>query len=223
MRGEIQPSQIFSLVLKRVGAEILATMGTLGGLFVVTMLTSVALGFLATPAMSTFINQMFATFEYVFVEHDAKKSWVYVGLLGTLVFLLLALVVIIASGILYIGKLQKILRARFIQGVSLAEHKSFFWKQSLALVWCIALPILALVGAAYLSDYVVERGTSGGDYDWSLALLPAPISLVLGFLVLFVAAQGLKALLSIAKYKVAGPASDMAVAQVAQAASAVGR
>ena len=218
MRGEIAPHQIIGLVLKRVGAEILATLGTLGGLFVVTLATSFALGFLATPAMSTFISQLMATLEYVFVEHDANKAYVYVGLLGVLVFLMLAIVVITASGILYVGKLQKILRARFIQGVPISKHKSFFTTQTLAMLWCIALPILTLIGAAHLADYVTKVGTSGDVYEWSLALLTAPLTLVGGFIVIFVAGLGLKALLSIARYKVEGPVSDVAVAQVAHAA-----
>ncbi len=50
-----------------------------------------------------------------------------------------------------------------------------------------------------------------------MALLPAPIGLVLGFLVIFVAAFGLKALLSIAKYKVAAPSADVVLGQASQA------
>ncbi len=66
---------------------------------------------------------------------------------------------------------------------------------------------------------MLTKKATTGSYNWPLALLPAPLGLVLGFLLLFFVAYGLKALLSIAKYKV--PTQVMGDAGVAQAVQAL--
>jgi hypothetical protein len=218
MKGEIKATEVFTLVLKRVGNEMLVSLGVLAALFVITILTSIALSFVAIPAMSMFVGQLLATLEYVFVQPGASKAYVYIALMGVLVFMLLAIVVILASGILYLGKLQAILRARLNNKIPLSTFKPFFGWRTLALLWCLALPVGVLFGGAALSDYLVDKGTSGPKHDWTLALLPAPITLVVGFLLVFTLGYGLKALLAIAKYKVVGaPVGEAALEQAAQA------
>ena len=81
-------------------------------------------------------------------------------------------------------------------------------------------PVLVVV--AVIADKLEDSATTGADWNWNLALVPAPALLLGGFAVLFVLGLGLKALLSIVKYKVEGPASDMALAQLA-ANAPVGR
>ena len=217
MRGEIPPTAVIGIVFKRVFNEVLATLGTVGVLFVITLINAFALSFVAYPAMSMFVVELMATLQYVFVEPGASKAFVYIALTGVFVFLLLAVVSIVASSTLYVGKIQAILRGKLNQGIPLSTHKKFFTWQSLAVLWCIALPMGVLVGMSELADYLADKGTSGEKFDWSLALLPAPLGLVLGFLVIFVAAFGLKALLSIAKYKVAAPSADVMLGQASQA------
>jgi hypothetical protein len=222
IRGEIQGHQVFGLVTKRVWAEILATLATLGAFLVIQLVTAMALGFVAVPTMSTFVQQLLTTLQYVFIEKNASKGIVYFALAGVLGFLIITVGLTVASGILYLGKFQKIMRARTIQGVPLSKHKAFFGWRSLAVVWCITLPSLVLVAVAYVADKLEDSATSGADWDWNMALLPAPGLLLGGFAIVFVVGLGLKALLSIVKYKVEGPASDMAVAQIA-ANAPVGR
>ncbi len=217
VRGEIPQSAVIGLVGRRVLNEVLATLGTLVVLFAITLLVSFALAFVAYPAMSMFVVELMATLQYVFVEPGASKAYVYIALLGVLVFLVLAVVSIIATSTLYVGKIQGILRARLNNGVPLGKHKRFFGWQTAALLWNIAMPCGLLVGVAALADVLAEKGTSGAEFDWSLALLPAPLGLVLGFLLVFLLGYGLKGLLSIAKYKPAALASDTALEQVAQA------
>ena len=217
MRGEIPATAVVGIVFKRVLNEVLATLGTVGVLFVLTLINAFALSFVAYPAMSMFVVELMSTLQYVFVEPGASKTYMYIALTGVFVFLLLAVIVIVASSTLYIGKVQAILRGKLNQGIPLSTHKKFFTWQSLAVLWCIALPMGVLVAMSELADYLTEKGTSGAEFDWSMALLPAPIGLVLGFLVIFVAAFGLKALLSIAKYKVAAPSADVMLSQATQA------
>lgn len=217
MRGEIPATALIGIVFKRVFNEVVATLGTVGVLFVITLINAFALSFVAYPAMSMFVVELMATLQYVFVEPGASKAFVYIALTGVFVFLLLAIVSIVASSTLYIGKIQAILRGKLNQGIPLSTHKKFFTWQSLAVLWCIALPMGVLVGMSRLADYLAEKGTSGEKFDWSMALLPAPLGLVLGFLVIFVAAFGLKALLSIAKYKVVAPSADVVLGQATQA------
>jgi hypothetical protein len=222
MRGEIAAKDVFGLVFKRVTAEMIATLITLAAFFVITLITSVSLGYVAVPTMGVFIQQLLSTLQYVFIEKDASKGIIYFALVGVLGFLIIAIGLTIASGILYLGKLQKIMRNRFIDGAPLGQHKAFFGWRSLAVVWCIALPTLTMVIVAFVADKLEDIATKGKEWNWNLALLPAPALLIGGFLIVFVLGMGLKALLSIVKYKVEGSTSDMAVAQLA-AAAPVGR
>ncbi len=219
MRGEIAGHQVFPMVLKRVAQEIGATFATLGAFFGIQLLTAMALGMVAIPTMSTFVMQLLTTLQYVFIEKDASTNVVYFALVGVLGFLVLAIGVTIASGILYLGKFQKIMKAKFINGVPLSRHKAFFGWRTLAVVWCIAVPVITLLVIALVGDKLEDMATSGKEWDWNLALMPVPIGLLAGFFLVFVAGLGLKALMSIVKYKVEGPGdAGQALAQVEAAA-----
>ncbi len=217
MRGEIPAAAVVGGVMKRVGGEIVATLCTLGVLVVLTVVTSVAMTVVAIPAMSLFVGQLLATLQYVFVQPGAEKLYVYVGLGGILAFLVLALVVILAGTAFYIGKTQKIFRAKFCDRVPLGRHKPFFGWRTLGLAWLLALPVGVLVGASHLAEYLVDEGTEGKEFDWFMALVPGPAGLLVGFLALFTVAFGLKALLSIVRYKVDGTSADAGLEQAAQA------
>ncbi|NUP11305.1 MAG: hypothetical protein HOW73_35105, partial [Polyangiaceae bacterium] len=218
MRGEIAATEVFGIVLRRVGNEIIVTIATLGVLFVITVISAFALGVIAIPAMSTFVQQLMATLEYVMVQPGASKTTIYVALVGVLAFVVLGVGLIVVSSVLYLGKFQGILRARLNNKVPLSKFKPFFTWRSAALLWCFTLPIVTLLSGSALSNYLTETATNGPDYNWNLALLPAPLVLLVIFAVLFVLGYGLKGFLSIARYKVPQqPLGDAALAQAAQA------
>ncbi|NUP06829.1 MAG: hypothetical protein HOW73_12325 [Polyangiaceae bacterium] len=218
MRGEISGAEVFAMVLRRVRNEILVTLGTLGALFLITLVTAVTMGIVAYPAMSIFVGQLTATMEYVFVQPGASKAYVYIALAGVLLFVVLAVGLMVASGTLFLGKLQAILRARLNNNVPMKTFAPFFRWRILALGWCLALPVVVLVAMSALTGRLTDAATSGQSYNWELGLLPAPLGLLLGFIVLFAAGYGLKAFTSIARFKVpTQPIGDTAVAQAAAA------
>ncbi len=221
MRGEIPGSAVFPMVLKRVVQEIGATFATLGAFFVIQLLTAVALGLVAVPTMSTFVMQLLTALQYVFIEKDASTNVVYFALVGVLVFLVLAIGITIASGIMYLGKFQAIMKARLINGEPLSNHKAFFGWRTLAVLWCIALPVITLLIIALVGDKLEDMATTGKEWNWNLALMPVPIGLLVGFFLVFLAGLGLKAFLSIVKYKVAAPGGGGQA--LAQAEAAAGR
>jgi hypothetical protein len=206
MRGEISAAAAVSQAGKRVGGEMVATLATVGVLVVLTVLTSVATSVVAGPGMSMFVEQLIATLQYVFVDAAPSKAYVYVGLGSILAFIVLALATIVLGSAIYVGKVQKVFRARFCDGVPLGAHKAFFGWRSLGMLWILALPLVTLLGTSLVAGSLVDKGTSGDGFDWFTALVPGPLALVIGFVLLFSVALGLKSLLAIARYKVEVPA-----------------
>lgn len=220
VKGEIKGTEVMAIVGRRVFNEILVTIGVLSVLFVITIFTGIALGFIAVPAMSIFFGQLTATLEYVFVQPGASKAIIYIALMGVLVFIVLAVALIIVSTTMYLGKVQAILRARLNNKVPMSTFtKSFFLWRTLAMLWCLAIPTFTMYGMSFLADYLTDKATEGTEYNWNLALLPAPLGLLGIFFLLLFAGYGLKAVLSIVKYKV--PTQVIGDSALAQAAAAL--
>lgn len=218
MKGEIKGSEVFTMVVRRVINEMIVTLITMSVLVLITLLTAFALTAIAYPAMDTFIRQLMVTLQYVFIQPGASKAFIYIALLGVIFYLVLSVLVLILSGTFYLGKIQAIFRAVFNNKVPLKTFKPFFIKQTLGMVWCMAIPILTMLAGSKLGLYLSDKATSGKQFNWTLALLPAPLSLLAIFAILFFVARGLKSLLGIIKYKVPTQITgDAALGQVVAA------
>lgn len=217
MKGELKETDVFIFVGKRVKGETIATVCTLGILLVLTAVSAVALSLLAAPTMMNFMRQLFITIQYVTVAKTFDKTIMYIGLLGVLVFIILTVVISIASTALYLGKSQKVFRAWFNYDAPIEKYKGYFfgWR-TVGVIFNLALPAIMLFAMSALANSLIDKATNGTAFDWTMALLPAAIALPGGLLFVFLV-PGIMTLKSIMKYKVEGPVADAGIAHVAQA------
>lgn len=217
MKGELKETDVFLFVGKRVKGETIATVCTLGVLLLLTIVSAAALTLLAAPTMSNFMRQLFVTIQYVTVAKTFDKTIMYIGLLGVIVFIILTVVISIASTAFYLGKSQKVFRAWFNYGAPVAKYKGFFlgWR-TVGVLFNLALPAIMLFAMSALANSLIDKATNGTAFDWTMALLPAAIALPGGLLTVFLV-PGVMTLRSIMKYQVEGPVGDAGIAHVAQA------
>ena len=91
----------------------------------------------------------------------------------------------------FIGKSRRILRARFHDEVPLGEHRRFWLWGSLGILWALLLHyvvIMLVLRSRSGSSTRAPRASSVGPG----VLVAGPLTLVLGFMVLFVVGQGLR-------------------------------
>jgi hypothetical protein len=199
-KGEVAPSEVIGLVSKRVGNELLVTLCVAGLATLVAVVSGFIEARLVGPAMDAFILQLLVAMQYVFVEPLASTSYVYVAMGSVMAFLVLNIAVVVVSGGLFIRMAQKILKARFHEGVPLADHKQFWLWGSVGLLWALVLPYLVLRVVLPFSQWLVDSGTTG-DFSWGRVLVAGPLTLAIGFLILFVLGQGLRGMIFSLKYK----------------------
>lgn len=204
-KGEVAPGKVVGMVGKRIGNELLATLCVAGLAVVVSLVSGFIEARLVAPAMDTFVMQLLVDMQYVFVEPKASTAYVYVSMGCVVAFLVLNIAVVVLSGAFFIGKAQKVLRLRFHDAVPLSEHKKFWIWGPLGLLWALLLPYLVIMAVLPLAEWIVDSGTTG-EFAWGRVLVAGPLALVLGFIVLFFAGQGLRGMLFSMKHKVPKPA-----------------
>ena len=123
-----------------------------------------------------------------------------------ILFLVLNLAVVIASMSIFLGKAQKIFQRRFNDGTPIGAHAEF-WRWGVpALLVAQLLPCLFIVvsdwGLDKLDEKLVGNATDPALVPWGTIMLVGPLVLVGGFLLVFWAGRGLKAIKFLAKYKV---------------------
>ena len=200
-RGEVAPAQVAGMVGRRIGNELIATLGVAGVAVVLALLSGFIEARLVGPAMDVFVMQLLVDMQYVFVDDKFSTSYVYISMGSVVAFLVLNIAVVVLSGAFYIGKLQKILRLRFHDKLALGEHKKFWIWGTLGLLWALSLPYVVVRIVLPISEWLVDSGTTD-SFSWGRVLVAGPLMLALGFVVLFVAGQGLKGMLYAMKYKV---------------------
>jgi hypothetical protein len=199
------------LTLRNIWAETKATFGVIGVLLVLTALGGFLLGYVLEPAMEVFLGYLMVSFLYVQVTAKASSFLILFSLMGSIVFLVLNLAVIIAATVLYLGKAQKIFQRKFREGVPLASHGRFWKWGTLGVVWAMALPLLYILAAEPAIGWLVERSVdkfldqrSPAESSWGMILAPGPLLFIAGLALSFWLARGVRALGFIAGYDVAG-------------------
>jgi hypothetical protein len=139
------------------------------------------------------------------------------------VFLALNVAVVLMSTAFYLGKAHKILRARLHDRVPLRSHKRFFGWGTLALLWAQLLPLVFIAGAEKAVEKIFDR--FGGEDELLTAMVAAGLTLTVGFIVVFWAARGVRALAFLARYPVsakpAAPAQPRLPAKAAHSEAQV--
>jgi hypothetical protein len=193
----------------RVRGELLASVCALGVLFVLSLGSGFIMGRVAKPALTAIIDYFTLGVNYMQFVPGASSNLVFLMLFSVIFFLVLNLLTLILSMSFFLGKTQKIFQARFNGGVPLSSHARF-WKWGILAVLIVQLIPLVFVFIAHfgldkINDHVMEGATAAGEVNWKMAMLAGPLFLVIGYLIVFWAARGVKAIVFLQRYKVTPP------------------
>jgi hypothetical protein len=212
--GEARAADVVKEVFRTVGRELLATLCLIGTHVVVTIFSGIMLTLAVEPAIEAFLAYVFTALMYTIAAPEFSKFAVYASVMGALMFLVLNVAAVLVTNVLFLGKAQKIFKRRFHERVPLSAHRRFWGWGSLSLVWAQVLPILFVAGAREGIGALIDKLTEGDDIPWTAVLLSGPAILVFGFVIVYWAARGLKAVSFILKYRPqdapagASPAAD---------------
>jgi hypothetical protein len=188
---------------RRIVGEVLATLCTVGVLVVLSLFGTFILGRLLQPALDLLLQYFGTAVLYLQLEAGASSGLVFVMLFSIIIFLALNLAAIILAMAFFLGKAQKIFQQRFNEKVPLAHHARFWKWGSVSVVVAMALPLvwmlIARPGVEWMSDKFIGDGP---DIAWGKLMLVGPLALLFGFILVFWAARGVKAIGFLFKYKV---------------------
>ncbi len=196
--------EVARATLRSVWHELKATLCVIVVLLTVMFLAGIILGYVLVPAVEIFIAYLVVSLVYLQVADQASSFWIIFSLMGSIVFLLLNLVVVLVSSALFLAKAQKIFQRRFREGIPLRSHARF-WKWGTAgLLWSQLLPLLYVTASVPAIGWLVERSVDEGS--WELVLGLGPALFVITFMLAFWLAQGFRALAFLKKYDPVAPA-----------------
>ena len=200
---------VVSAALARVRGELLATLCTVGVLALLTILSGAVLGEIVAPAIDSLIYYFSMTVSYLQYAEGASSGLVFATLFAVIFFLVLNLGVLVLSMAFFLGKMQKIFQARFTHGVPLSSHAPFIQRAVGAVLLVQLFPwlfvFIASRALAAINESILENAGDPNAVSWTKALMAGPLALVVGFLVLFWAARGVKAVGYLFRYKVVVP------------------
>lgn len=199
--GEVAGADVVKQVFRTIGRELLATSCLIGALVVVTIFSGLMLTLAVEPAIEAFLAYVFTSLMYTIASPEFSTFAVYASVMGALLFLVLNVAAVLVTNVLFLGKVQKIFKRRFHERVRLGEHERFWIWGSLSLVWAQVLPILFVAAAQEGVGALIDALTKGDDIPWTAVLVSGPAILVLGFIAVYWAARGIKAVTFILKYR----------------------
>lgn len=204
--AEAAGKDVMKKSMTRVIGELKATVCTIGILVVLTLLSGTILGFVVKPAIGALLEYFALAVSYLQFADGASSGLVFMALFGVILFLVLNLASLILSMAFFLGKSQKIFQAKFNHGVPLGTHVRFFkWgTPSVLLVQLFPLGFVIAAGAflGWLNDSSREGVVDAEVVPWTKIMLSGPLSLVFGYLILFWAVRGVKAIKFLATYKI---------------------
>jgi len=204
------------VTLQNVWAEARATFCVLGVLIGLTLLATYLLGFVLEPAIEIFMAYLALAFYYIQVDPAASSFWILFSLMGTILFLVLNLAVIVTTTILFLARSQTIFQQRFRAGVPLRAHRRF-WRWGIpGAVWTQVLPVLYIAVAVKAIGWFVEKSVdkflARPDPNWPFVLSTGPALFLVTFLLIFWIGRGLSALHFLATYRADGQAYAAVIA-----------
>jgi len=199
--GQATAAHVVRDVFRSIGREFLATLCLIGALVVVTIFSGIMLSLAVEPAIEAFLAYVFTSVIYTVAAPEFSKLAVYASVMGALLFLVLNVAIVLVANVLFLGKVQKIFKRKFHEEVPLGAHERFWGWGSLSLVWAQALPVIFVALAQEGIGKLIDAMTKGDDLPWASLLVSGPAILVFGFVLVFWAARGLKAITFILKYR----------------------
>jgi hypothetical protein len=192
--------------MRRVWGELLVAVCTIAVLAVLTVLSGFVLGEIVSPALDALLGYFSRAVTYLQFVEGASSGLVFLTLFAVILFLVLNVAALIVSMSFFLGKCQKIFQAKFNEGTPIRTHARFFKLGIPAVLFVQLFPWLY----AFVADKVLlaidhsllDGVTDASQVSWHKLLLAGPAFLVLGFVLLFWAARGFKAIGFLAGYKV---------------------
>ena len=192
--------------LMRVWGELRASLCTIAVLAALTLISGFVLGQIVGPAIEALLAYFSFAVSYLQFVAGAKAGLVFLALFGAVLFLVLNLATLILSMSFFLGKFQKICQAKFNRQVPIATHARFFkWgipSVLLVQVFPWVFVVLAAKCLNLINDKILTGVTDADQVSWGKLMLAGPAFLVVGFIALFWAARGLKAIQFLFGYKV---------------------
>lgn len=206
--------QAIRSTLRNVWAEVKATFGVIAILLALSLLAGFILGKVLQPAIEVFITYLSLAFLYVQLSEQASSFWILFSLMGTLLFLVINLAVVLAASLLFLARAQKALQARFRHRAPFGEHRRLWTWGALAALWSQLLPLLYITAALPAIGWLAERtmtkfvlNRAPEAQNWPFVLATGPAIFVVTFVLVFWLFRGMRSLGFLARYKVAGQAS----------------
>ena len=198
--------EVTRAAMRRVWGELLATLCTVGVLAALTLISGFVLGQIVGPALDALLGYFSMAVSYLQFVEGASAGLVFLALFGVVLFLVLNLASLILSMSFFLGKCQKIFQAKFNNGTPVANHKYFF-KWGIPSVLLVQIfPWVFVAIAAKVLDMVNNKLLVGTDdaaqIPWTVLMLAGPVILVFGYIAMFWAARGIRAIGFIFRYKI---------------------
>jgi hypothetical protein len=191
---------VVSAAFKFVGREFVAALGLVWAVIVLTLLSAFALSLAVRPCVHDLLMYVFENIRYVQYP-DASSGMIYGSLILTIVSLALNVLLVLLSSGFYLGKIHKIFQARVHQNVPFGAHDRFWLWGTLGLLGAQLYPFVFAEATRPIIDALGEKAFAKEEPSFTLLLLSGPLIMVVGWLVVFWAARGVKGLTFILKYK----------------------
>jgi magnesium-transporting ATPase (P-type) len=205
----------------RVGHELLATLGSLGVLVVISVLAGAALSRVVEPALATLISYFTIAVMYLRFVDDPSSELVLVMLFSVILFLVLNLALIVCATTFFLAKVHRIFQQRFSEQVPLSSHKKFWKWGSVSVVWALLFPLiymlLARAGIEQINAQVMADTHDAASVNWTVLMLAGPLLLIVGFAVALWATRVFAAVRFLMRYDVRG--GSMAALGIAEGAA----
>ncbi len=189
----------------RVWGELKVTLCTIGVLAVFTLLSGFILGQIVGPALYALLSYFSMAVSYLQFVEGANPGMVFLALFAVILFLGFNLATLILSLSFFLGRSQKIFQGRFDRGIPIARQQHFFKWGVPAVILVQVFPWLFVVVAAKMLDLINDKLLAGvvdvAKVPWTKLMLAGPLLLVFGYLALFWAARGFKAIGFLFRYK----------------------
>ena len=201
---------VIAASMRRVKAELFATLCTVGVLATMTLISGFVLGKTVQPALEAFLFYFSKSVDYLQFVKDASSTLVFVALFSVIVFLVLNVAVLIVSMTLFLGKCQKIFQQRFsAPGTPLAIHRGFFQWGVASVLFVQLFPLAFVFVAEWLlsniNHRIIGNSLDADQISYGKLMVLGPLVLVVSFVFAFWAARGFKAIKFLFKYKIKKP------------------
>ena len=196
--GELTGTAALGQIGRLIKAEFKVTGIFLVATVAAALLSSILLSAAVKPAVDAFLAYGIVSVLWVISDPEASLNVIYVSVFGSLFFLIAAVAVVVVGSAFLLGKVQKIARLRYHEGVPFGAHKHFWTRVLPGLVWAMAIPFLFVSGIELIVGLLLDDIDE--DTGFASILLSGPLMLVIGFPLVFWGARGLKCLLAVKKY-----------------------